>query len=80
MGNRYIRRLLYLGAMAPVNPKRHEAPSIEWIPYSSGISSWRAAHRQHRDAEYIAAADLFKESSQNLATQEPSIHGLKPGL
>lgn len=43
----------------PVNPKRMQARSIEWDPNFSGYSSWRAAHKPHRDAEYMAAADQF---------------------
>lgn len=62
-----------------MNPKRHQARSIEWDPYSSGHSSWRAAHLLHTDAEYMAAADQPSYAHKTLDPQEPSIHGFKSG-
>ncbi|MEE8455733.1 MAG: transposase, partial [Limibaculum sp.] len=31
MGNRYIRRLLYLGAMAQISARRRRGPSDDWL-------------------------------------------------
>lgn len=31
MGNRYIRRLLYLGAMAQISARRHRGPGDDWL-------------------------------------------------
>jgi len=45
-----------------------------------GNSSWRAAHLLQTDAEYMAAADQLPKAHKTLATQEPTIQGLRSGL
>jgi len=57
-----------------MNPKRIQARSIEWDPFSKRIFIMARSHAADRDAEYMAAADQFKRSYTKNPCHAGAIH------
>ena len=85
MGNRYIRRRRYLGAMGVISTRKRSDPGDDWLGRlirtkplkvaAIALANRMARANRNPDAEYRAAPDQMPKNTDPLATREPSIHG-----